>query len=157
MVTKLIETVATSSEGIIHTQKLGFSIGEAQLLAIECLSDNNASVQDITTVSSNRDVYDLLEGDDVAQVLDTHSYLGVITCGWASPISKNEEPDEAPSKHPDRRRVRLMLVANRSEVFSVLRFEDNPDEVITDDGKATGSLADALIKAINKKGKRNGK
>jgi len=157
MVTKLIETVATSSEGIIHTQKLGFSIGEAQLLAIECLSDNNASVQDITTVSSNRDVYDLLEGDDVAQVLDTHSYLGVITCGWASPISKNEEPYEAPSKHPDRRRVRLMLVANRSEVFSVLRFEDNPDEVITDDGKATGSLADALIKAINKKGKRNGK
>jgi len=157
MVTKLIETVATSSEGIIHTQKLGFSIGEAQLLAIECLSDNNASVQDITTVSSNRDVYDLLEGDDVAQVLDTHSYLGVITCGWAAPITKNKEPDEAPSKHPDRRRVRLMLVANRSEVFSVLRFEDKPDEVITDDGKATGSLADALIKAINKKGKRNGK
>jgi len=157
MVTKLIETVATSSEGIIHTQKLGFSIGEAQLLAIECLSDNNASVQDITTVSSNRDVYDLLEGDDVAQVLDTHSYLGVITCGWAAPITKNQEPYEAPSKHPDRRRVRLMLVANRSEVFSVLRFEDKPDEVITDDGKATGSLADALIKAINKKGKRNGK
>jgi len=157
MVTKLIETVATSSEGIIHTQKLGFSIGEAQLLAIECLSDNNASVQDITTVSSNRDVYDLLEGDDVAQVLDTHSYLGVITCGWAAPTTKDKELEGAPSEHPDRRRVRLMLVANRSEVFSVLRFEDNPDEVVTDDGKATGSLADALIKAINKKGKRNGK
>lgn len=152
MVTKPIETVATSAEGIIHTQKLGFSIGEAQLLAIECLSDGNASVQNITTVGSNRDVYDLLEGDDVAQVLDTHSYLGIITCGWAAPITKNKELKKAPSKHPDRRRVRLMLVANKSEVFSVLRFEDNPDEVITDDGKATGSLADALIKAIKRKG-----
>ena len=151
MVTKLIETVATSAEGIIHTQKLGFSIGEAQLLAIECLSDGNASVQNITTVGSNRDVYDLLEGDDVAQVLDTHSYLGIITCGWAASIHKDQET-KRPSEHPDRRRVRLMLVANKSEVFSVLRFEDNPDEVITDDGKATGSLADALIKAIKRKG-----
>jgi len=33
---------------------------------------------------------------------------------------------------------------------SVLRFSDEPDEVITDEGKALGALADAINEATNR-------
>ena len=114
--------------------------------------NDNLDIQ-FEPIKTGADVYDLInDSPEVFAAVNEYDLITIATCGWAAPITKNKEPKKAPSKHPDRRRVRLMLVANKSEVFSVLRFEDNPDEVITDDGKATGSLADALLKAINRKG-----
>jgi hypothetical protein len=40
--------------------------------------------------------------------------------------------------------VRLFIVASRKGVASVLRFRDDPENPITDDGQARGSLADAV-------------
>ena len=94
------------------------------------------------------DVYDLLSDDYTLNITKNSEYIAVLTCGWASPIDpEQDESDDditAPSQHPQRRRVRLMVLASRNGVASVLRFSDSPNEIVTDDGKARGSLADAV-------------
>ena len=81
----------------------------------------------------------------------------VLTCGWAAPISRQDHDDHddhddhettddevPPSQHPQRRRVRLVVVVCDDGVASVLRFADTPDDIVTDAGSARGSLADAV-------------
>jgi len=69
--------------------------------------------------------------------------VGVLTCGWAAPISGDEI---APGQHPLRRRVRLSVIATNDLLTgSALEFQDDPDAPILDDGAATGSLRDALL------------
>lgn len=71
--------------------------------------------------------------------------LGVLTCGWAAPVGGDETP---PSRHPERRRVRLAAIATSDLVIgSALEFQDDPDQPIFDDGSASGSLRDALLDA----------
>lgn len=107
----------------------------------------------------------LVTGGDVYEALDLTANkslnadeigIGVETCGWASPVNHENttkakrENNLAPSKHPQRRRVRLITLVNKDlEAGSALGFSDE-DEIITDEGKATGSLADALVTTILK-------
>jgi len=99
-------------------------------------------------ISEKSDIYDLLESEEVATQLDESDLaVLVVTTGWASPRSKekDDKDDVRPSEHPERRRVRLSIYANRlGEVASIIRFEDDPNEIVTDEGSATGSLADAI-------------
>lgn len=91
------------------------------------------------------DVYDLLSDDYTLEVAQNNEYIAVLTCGWAAPVvSGGGQSELAPSQHPERRRVRLMVLAHREGVASVLRFSDNPTETVLDDGDARGSLADAV-------------
>lgn len=98
----------------------------------------------INFITQHQDVYDLLSDGQNALVASGFTYTLVATTGWAAPISDTGEVEGAPSLHPNRRRVRLAVVANRESVASVLRFQDEPDSPITDPGQATGSLADAI-------------
>jgi hypothetical protein len=99
----------------------------------------------------HNDIYELLDGSDVADLLTVYSHVAVATTGWASPITDDEVANDVPpSEHKDRRRVRLVVVADKDSMASVLRFSDEPDTVITDEGKALGALADALMEATNK-------
>ena len=61
-----------------------------------------------------------------------------------STASTDRSTDGAPSEHALRRRVRLVVVVADHGVASVLRFADDPDDIISDPGSATGSLADAI-------------
>jgi hypothetical protein len=70
----------------------------------------------------------------------------IVTTGWAAPLGPDGTVDGAPSEHALRRRVRLVVVVADHGVASVLRFADDPDEVVTDPGSATGSLADAITR-----------
>ena len=74
------------------------------------------------------------------------------TCGWASPIEGEPTENEVPpSEHPQKRRVRLTVLATRSEqMVSSIVFADTPDESIYDFGTARGSLADALKDTLGK-------
>ena len=150
--TPTLKEVAISTELIVHGHKKGFNYKEAQLLAIEQLKEGNATLVDVFTADTNEDIYDLLEGNGVANVLKTHNFVGLITTGWCAPIRHESEPEIQASKHPERQRVRLVIVADKENVCSVLRMEGN-DEVMVDEGEATGSLNDALRKAIKRKGK----
>lgn len=95
-------------------------------------------------IESHPDVYDLLANDHNALVASAYAWTLVVTTGWAAPLNANGNIDQPPSQHAERRRVRLTCIANRQSVASVLRFADQPDDVITDEGSASGSLADAI-------------
>ena len=102
----------------------------------------------IRILTRDGDAYEALE-----MVADTHLKkwelgIGIITTGWASPLSADGNPDGIPSQHPLRRRVRLVSCVDKAKrMASSLRFADEPDDLITDES-GQGSLANALTTAI---------
>lgn len=90
-------------------------------------------------------------------ILKDETALICQTCGWASPIDHNNDNADykmRPSQHPEKRRVRLTVIATRSnQMVSSFVFADSPDEYVYDLGRAKGSLADALkntfVKMLN--------
>lgn len=98
---------------------------------------------DMVCRSNGLDIYDLLESPQTLEKVKDAEFFAVLTCGWAAPISEVEN-DIMPSKSKQRRRVRLMVCADYTGVASVLRFSDKPNEIVTDDGAAAGSLADSV-------------
>jgi hypothetical protein len=118
---------------------------EAHLLAV--YGDDPAEINDATVVKalSHGDVYELLESPFATVTASMADLVAIVTCGWAAPITSDEDTSElAPSQHPERRRVRLVVCATREHTASVLRFSDDWDNPITDEGHARGSLADAV-------------
>jgi len=86
---------------------------------------------------SGRDVYELL---DSVSPDNSANYYGVITGGWASPVDDGEI---APSLHPLRKRVELLVVTSRDgSIASALSMAG--ESLVIDEGKASGSLADAV-------------
>lgn len=131
---------AEAVEAIFHeTHESAISIPRAMLLSV---IEGDEGVA-ITLASEHSDVYDLLDSEDTTQVAKVSDCIAVVTSGWASPIDGSES-DVAPSAHPKRRRVRLLVMASREGMASILRFEDDPENPILDDGEAKGTLADAL-------------
>ena len=97
-------------------------------------------------VAKAGDVYELLEDRKTLTAIGNADTFSVLTCGWAAPLAKDDNDDDqvAPSQHPERRRVRLVVTATTSGVASVLRFKDKPNEKTIDEGTARGTLADAI-------------
>ena len=122
---------------------LGFDLKQALLISVH---DGEYGVE-LSAPLSNGDVYELLESDASLELAKRSQFIAIVTCGWAAPLANDDDDDNqvAPSQHPERRRVRLVVLASRSSVSSVLRFSDTPDETVTDEGKAKGSLADAIL------------
>jgi len=145
MTVSIIEK-ALMAEGIIHEGLLSqssnaFGMKKAMLFAV-IEQDETVS---LTLANESGDVYDLLDSDDSRQVAQVSDYIAVLTCGWAMPTDGDDENSELrPSEHPQKRRVRLLVLACADGVASVLRFQDDPDEVISDNDQARGSLADAV-------------
>jgi len=126
---------------------LGFDLKQALLISV---TDGLFGIE-LSNPLSHGDVYELIESDASLELAKRSDFIAIVTCGWAAPIRANDDDDDdevAPSQHPQRRRVRLVVLASRSSVSSVLRFSDTPDETVTDEGKATGSLADAILKLM---------
>lgn len=135
---------AEFAERLISEQLEGdFDLKTALFFAINETDEGVAMV----LAGEHGDVYDLLDSDDSRAVAKVSDYIALVTCGWASPITEGTDDDEqvAPSQHPQRRRVRLMVFAGKDGWASVMRFSDTPDETITDDGTARGALAEAIM------------
>jgi len=98
---------------------------------------------EMTCRKLNKDVYDLLEDPETLRAIKGEEFFAVLTTGWAAQIEDCDE-DTPPSKAKGRRRVRLFVSATEDGAISVLRFKDNPEEIIIDENKAKGSLADAV-------------
>lgn len=103
---------------------------------------------DMILIKKSSDVYDLLADPATVTAVKHAPFFTILTCGWAAPL---DDSDVAPSKHKERRRVRLVVGASVTGVASVLRFKDNPDEIVTDENKAKGSLADAVWDLLKEK------
>jgi hypothetical protein len=100
-------------------------------------------------LASTKDVYEGLEATADKSLNQWELGIGVITTGWAAPLGANGQPEGAPSEHPLRRRVRLVSCVNKAQkMASSIRFADEPDDLVTDLGEATGSLAQALVNAL---------
>jgi len=85
-------------------------------------------------------VYDLLEGASAA-LARLYDAAAVVTTGWSAPT--DDLSGMAPRWHPQRRRVRLVVVVDDGGLASALRFADDPDQVAwTTSGR--GPLGDAL-------------
>ena len=150
---KVDATIATQvEEQVSEILKLrgSFDTKRAELYALTF--DTNGAVS-VELITSNGDVYDLIDNAIDNKSTEGLDGVAVLTCGWAAPLPKGETADDddrvAPSQHPERRRVRLVICANREGVASVLRFQDTPDEITTDEGSAKGSLADAILALVS--------
>ena len=111
---------------------------------------------EIKRIAKGMDVYDLLDNPKTLMAIGDADSFTVVTCGWAAPIEKKKSKlkDLAPSNHPERRRVRLAVSVDYTGIATVLRFKDTPDETITDEGAARGSLADAIKHLMDMKKKK---
>lgn len=148
---KVDATIATQvEEQVSEILKLrgSFDTKRAELYALTF--DTNGAVS-VELITSNGDVYDLIDSAIEDKSTEGLDGIAVLTCGWAAPLPKADDDDDhvAPSQHPERRRVRLVICANREGVASVLRFQDTPDEITTDEGSAKGSLADAILALVS--------
>ena len=157
--------IATCVEASLHSSLDGFNLPRARLYGVSIVDASGiTSHQDgalrISFLAEHGDVYELLDAPSsaIARMFDV---AVVLTCGWAAPLNRDEQEDESrsddetrsgdeiadevpPSQHPLRRRVRLVVVVCDKGVASVLRFADTPNDIVTDDGAARGSLADAV-------------
>ena len=138
--TSLMDLAVSVEKNLNDKRGLGFTMEDACLYGVD--TDGLVVLCD-----RGSDIYELLEGHDVADYLTVYSHIAVATTGWAAP--NDEDNDTPPSERADRRRVRLVVTADKSGMASVLRFSDEPERIITDEGKALGSLADAITEATN--------
>lgn len=125
-------------------------LDEMDMFGIDTADSKKAGLYSVrgevtTLVGEHGDVYEMLDSVEAQAVALMSDAVVVRTCGWASPISQDDEyADMRPSEHPERRRVRLLVCANGTDTASVLRFTDDWENPVFDEGQATGSLADAV-------------
>ena len=148
-----VVTLAEKAEAVVHdtfTMKgddFAFDLPQAMLVGINVTPTGEVKVQ--PELASHGDIYQLIDDVDKSAIQGFDA-LGLITCGWAAPIAQGEnEPEIAPSQHTQRRRVRLFVCVNRQGVASVLRFKDDAENPITDEGEAKGPLAEAVLSLLD--------
>ena len=139
--------LAACVEDSLHGSLDGFELRRARLYGITVVDptavrEHADGALRITFLAEHADVYELLDSPAGAAVRAFDAAV-VLTSGWAAPVDEGA-PETPPSRHPGRRRVRLVVVVCDGGVGSVLRFADAPDDVVADSGSAHGSLADAV-------------
>lgn len=152
-VTPEVLNLAEKAEAVIHDtftmkgDEFGFDLPQAMLVGINTTPNGEVKVQ--PELASHGDIYQLIDSVDKFTVQGFDA-LGLVTCGWAAPIAEGEgEPSEAPSTHPERRRVRLFVCVNREGMASVLRFKDDAENPVLDAGEAKGPLAEAVLSLLD--------
>lgn len=134
--------VAVDTEERLHRMIDTFEMPGARLYGVNTGDAVNAHPVPCY-LSQHPDVYELLSSPSSALARMFHA-AAVVTTGWAAPLGPDGSVQGAPSEHAMRRRVRLTVLVADCGVASVLRFADDQDNVITDPGSATGSLAEAI-------------
>ena len=137
-----ITDIAVAVESRLHPMLDTFELPGARLYGVN-VAGRAVDEANLCFLAQHPDVYELLDAPSsaLARMFDA---AAIVTTGWAAPLSPDGTIDGAPSAHAKRRRVRLVVVVADNGVASVLRFADEPDEVVTDPGSATGSLAEAI-------------
>ena len=129
----------------VQGSDLSFNLRQAMLIGIVT---ENGEVEVHAEIAGADDIYDLLQSDTARLATKAFDYVAIATSGWAAPLPVDYDGDseelDAPSAHPERRRVRLFVIASREDTASVLRFQDDSDHPVLDAGNAVGPLADAV-------------
>ena len=129
----------------VQGSDLSFNLRQAMLIGIVT---ENGEVEVHAEIAGADDIYDLLQSDTARLATKAFDYVAIATSGWAAPLPVDYDGDseelDAPSAHPERRRVRLFVIASREDTASVLRFQDDSEHPVLDAGNAVGPLADAV-------------
>jgi len=134
---RLHETLADATPNPFHT--------DAQIFGLRVRDDDALLAGDETAfshcwIAQSDAVYDLLDGP-AAALARLFDAAAVLTTGWSAP---SDEPLVlAPRHHPERRRVRLVVVVEDTGMASALRFADDPHQAVISTG-GFGHLADVL-------------
>ena len=149
-------TMSLSNEVLSRGENALFQLDNSKGFAFDSHSSRIFHIDDdglFTLIDHDRDVYDLLDNDDVASDLSKaeNISIGVLTYGWAAPITDDsDQSDVPPSQHKDKKRVRVLVTAcEHGKFVTFLRFEQDPDTVEVQTG-GEGSMADAIQQLINK-------
>lgn len=119
-----------------------YTLGKAQLFGIDIYKTVDPIVQKI---GDHADVYDMLSPMHAILGADYDTF-GLVTTGWAAPTVDGNDNDVAPSKHPERVRVRLFCFCDtEGRVTSSLRFANKEGEVTYDENTARGAMRDAML------------
>lgn len=125
------------------------AIGEHRAFDMSAAEAFAITSDGIIKAGSHPDIYDLLTDIELPK-----GSTGILihTTGWAAPLTENGEVEGAPSQHPLRRRVALVTCAmddadGKIVSGSTIGFADDPTDLVSDPGSATGSLANALVLA----------
>lgn len=134
--------VSVGVEKQLHAMLDSFELSGARLYGINVSQSTQHEVT-LCFLAQHADVYELLDApaSAIARMFDG---AAIVTTGWAAPLGPNGTVEGMPSEHALRRRVRLVVSVADNGVASVLRFADEPNDVVTDPGSATGSLAEAI-------------
>ena len=127
---------------------LGFHFAAARLYGIVVndplgLVDDRGQAARSSFIDESADVYELL-GGSAGVVARSFDAAAVVTAGWAAPMADDGSMTHRASRHPLRRRVRAVAVVDDAGVASLIRFEDDPGQVIGQPTRGSGDLVDAL-------------
>ena len=144
----------TVVENIHNTVNYSFDSKHCEAFGV--LIDKDLNVQ-IEKIDSSTDIYDMLDtdNDNLLNQINKYDMVSFATNGWAAPIAKDnddEYSDVAPSQHPERRRVKMVIFSDKfGQQMSAISFRNENDEYVLDDylfdDSGTGSLSNA-IKAL---------
>jgi len=90
------------------------------------------------------DIYELLDNAG-RKIADKHDELVIYTCGWAAPISEDDDDFVPPSEHPLRIRVGLLVLATKSGLTASAMRKADDDELIIAGDEAQGLLAETVL------------
>lgn len=142
-------TLKILSEYIHDAVDSDFNMGKA--IAYGVMVNNNLTVQ-MEQIASHGDIYEMLyDNPALTSQVKNYDFITIATTGWAAPIKEenDENSDLAPSEHPERRRVRLLVSANSHLQFaSSISFSDDIENPVYDYGDARGALAEAVKELI---------
>lgn len=96
------------------------------------------------------DIYDMLEGaSSHLEKFEGYDLIAVLTAGWAAPNDNDDYQNLPPSVHPERRRVKLVMIGYTSnQTASIMKFDDN-DQLLYSCGEGQGALQDAFKDMLN--------
>lgn len=117
---------------------------EQSVMSSEAIFSVVAPDGTFTETITGTDIYGIIYSDEARQMASKAEFIAIVTHGWASPITGDDEYSEVPpSQHPERRRVSIIAVASRdASVHSAMRLAGEPDVIFDDSGR--GALADAI-------------
>lgn len=119
--------------------------------------DSTHSLWSIDTTSNSPESATYIEdGDNPYDMIDKFVDLGlegqamIVMYGWAAPFKDTEtEPSVAPSRHPERQRVRLYVYMDNGTVSTAMQMKGQGIDAELGDGE--GALKEAIEEAINRK------
>lgn len=118
------------------------------LVGVKLIDDE--SVVACEKITEYTDIYEMLEtSSHHAEKFEGYDLIAVLTAGWAAPANDDEHSDLAPSEHPERKRVKLALIAYTAEqTASIMSFTGDP-EYIYSSNHGKGQLQEAFEEMLN--------